>query len=263
MTVSKPPTRRAVLAGALSTCFVPRTGWCIGDGSKIKIAQIRYSGNWNPRKMATLVLAQEVRYRTSIDVQLKPITLKLTDKNLFYQPFAVLAGVGRFRLSNKERAQLKKWIEGGGFMLIDNAGRTAPSVPFDQSVRATIERLFPGRKLAKIPPQHVLYRTFYVLDFPAGRAIHRPFMEGLFIDGRLAILYTQNDLLGALDRDQLGAWTYDVTPGGEVQREKAKRLAVNVVQYALCLDYKDDQVHLDYLLHQRRWRINPPRLKAP
>ena len=29
-------------------------------------------------------------------------------------------------------------------------------------------------------------------------------------------------------------------------------LGVNVVMYALCLDYKDDQVHLPYILKRRR-----------
>jgi hypothetical protein len=174
---------------------------------------------------------------------------------------AVLLGDGRFRFSGRERARLKKWIEAGGFLLIDNTGRAEPSMSFDNAVRVEMRAMFPGREFIKIPPQHVLYRSFYVLDFPAGRAIHRTFLEGLFVDGRLAVLYSQNDLSGAMDRDRLGDWTFDVVPGGEVQREKARRLAVNVIQYAMCLDYKDDQVHLDYLLHQRNWRIKAPRIE--
>ena len=40
--------------------------------------------------------------------------------------------------------------------------------------------------------------------------------------------------------------------GGEVQREMAFRFAVNVVMYALCLDYKTEQAHIDYILRTRR-----------
>ena len=230
----------------------------IGPGSKLRIAQLKYAGNWDTRPMAALVLAQTVQFRTSIDVQLKRTVLGLDDPALFELPFAMLVGDSRFRLTPKERTNLRKWIEAGGLLVVDNNGRSAPSASFDASVRAEVAALFPGRKLVKIPPQHVLYRSFYVLDFPAGRAIHRTFLEGLFVDSRLAMVYSQNDMTGALDRDKLGAWSFDVQPGGERQREKAKRLAINMVQYAMCLDYKDDQVHLDYLLHRRRWRIKPP-----
>ena len=130
-------------------------------------------------------------------------------------------------------------------------------------MRALVKSLFPNQELTRIPPQHVVYRTFYVLDFPSGRVIRRPFLEGLFVEGRIAILYSQNDLTGAFERDRLGDWRFDVVPGGEEQREKAKRLAINIVQYAMCLNYKDDQVHLDHLLHERRWRTPPPQPTTP
>ncbi len=234
----------------------------IGEGSKLKIAQLKYGGNWDPRPMAGIVLAQEVRFRTSIDVQLKRNVLRIDSDDLFWMPLAILMGDGRFRLTGPERSRLKKWIEAGGMLIVDNNGRSEPSGAFDASLRTEMSTMFPSRKLTKIPPQHVLYRSFYVLDFPAGRAIHRTSLEGLFIDERLAVVYSQNDLMGALDRDRLGAWTFDVVPGGERQREKAKRLAINMIQYAMCLDYKDDQVHLDYLLRRRRWRIKPPVIES-
>ena len=246
-----------VLFSALSLNVV-QPAWAIGDGSKLHIVQLQYAGNWNTRGTAASVLAQELRFRTSIDVHLKSISVSSTDKRLFELPFAMLSGSGRFRLSSREQKELRKWVQGGGFLLIDNTGRTDPSPSFDQSVRALIQSLFPNQVLQRIPPQHVVYRTFYVLDFPSGRVIRRPFLEGLFIDGRIAILYSQNDLTGALERDRLGDWLFDVEPGGEAQREKAKRLAINIVQYAMCLNYKDDQVHLDHLLHDRKWRAPSP-----
>lgn len=257
-------TRRRWLAGAsaLSASAFAGSSLAIGEGSKLQVAQLKHSGNWDTRPMAGLVLAQEVRFRTSIDVQLKRHTVGALDDRLFSMPLLFMVGDGRFRFSAKERIRLRKWILAGGMLIVDNSGRSEPSESFDTSLRAEMAAIFPSRRLIKIPPQHVLYRSFYVLDFPAGRAIHRTFLEGLFIDDRLAMVYSQNDLMGALDRDRLGAWTFDVIPGGERQREKAKRLAINVMQYAMCLDYKDDQVHLDYLLRRRRWRIKPPVIES-
>ncbi len=255
-------TRRQLLAGALGAATLGAgDALAIGDGSKLKLAQIEYAGTWDSRPMASLVLAQEVRFRTSIDVQLKRQVVRAEDAALFDLPFVTMLGDVRFKFQPRERVRLKKWIEAGGMLFVDNTGRSEPSEAFDASLRAELDAMFPGQKLAKVPSQHVLYRCFYVLDFPAGRAIRRTFLEALSLEGRLAVIYSQNDLTGALDRDRVGAWTFDVEPGGEPQREKARRLAVNLIQYAMCLDYKDDQVHLDYLLHQRRWRSPPPGIR--
>ena len=38
-----------------------------------------------------------------------------------------------------------------------------------------------------------------------------------------------------------------VVPGGEPQRERAIRLAVNIAMYVLCSTYKDDRVHESFL----------------
>ena len=43
-----------------------------------------------------------------------------------------------------------------------------------------------------------------------------------------------------------------MVPGGDEQREEAFRFGVNLVMYALCLDYKTEQAHIDYILRTRR-----------
>ena len=85
-----------------------------------------------------------------------------------------------------------------------------------------------------------------------------PPLEGGTLGGRLALIDSQNGSVGAWGRDPYGNWTFDVMPGGERQRQTSLHMGVNLVEYALCQDYKDDQVHLDYLLHKRNWRIEPP-----
>ena len=77
------------------------------------------------------------------------------------------------------------------------------------------------------------------------------FLEGITYGDRMAIVYSRHDLGGALQRDKLGAWSQAVVPGGEVQREHAIRLGVNLVLYALCTDYKDDQVHAPFIMRRR------------
>jgi hypothetical protein len=68
---------------------------------------------------------------------------------------------------------------------------------------------------------------------------------------RIAVVYSRHDLGGAFQRDKLGAWSHAVVPGGAAQRELAIRLGVNLVLYALCTDYKDDQVHAPFIMRRR------------
>ena len=53
--------------------------------------------------------------------------------------------------------------------------------------------------------------------------------------------------MGALARGASGTHPIQVTPGGEPQRERAIRLAVNIAMYVLCSTYKDDLVHESFL----------------
>jgi hypothetical protein len=100
----------------------------------------------------------------------------------------------------------------------------------------------------------VLWKSFYILRQPAGRILAAPYVEAVERDRRLAVVYSQNDLCGAMARDGFGRWEHEVIPGGEAQREQAFRFAVNIVMYAFCLDYKNEQAHIEYILRTRRAR---------
>lgn len=246
----------AAAAGALVALGGP--AGAIGPAQKTRVLRVRYKGNWAVNPGADAALAEEVRLRTSIDVAPDPVTVDLTSPRLYDSLFAILAGDEGFSLTDAERAALKRWIGLGGQLLIDNAGRTEASRSFDDAARRELAQMFPRDALTRVSPDHVIYRTFYRLDYPAGRAIHRPFIEGVPLGHRYAVILNPNDLTGALARDETGRFLHAPTPGGENQREMAVRFGVNLMLYASCLHYKDDQVHLDYLLHSRKWKIRPP-----
>jgi hypothetical protein len=123
-------------------------------------------------------------------------------------------------------------------------------------VRKELQRLFP-QPLQRVASNHVLFRSFYRLEHPVGRRADSHELEGLRVGTHFAVLYTRNDLGGALQRLPLGGYALAVVPGGETQREQAFRLAVNLVMYALCLDYKDDHTHVMHLLRYRRGARSP------
>ena len=59
-----------------------------------------------------------------------------------------------------------------------------------------------------------------------------------------------HDWAGAWAIDEYGSAMFPVLPGGERQREMARRFGVNLVMYALTGNYKTDQVHMPALLER-------------
>jgi hypothetical protein len=251
----RPPSRRTLLAAAagLVTAAATRPARAIGDRSTFELGRLALPGLPDPRPSALRRLAWEVVRRTSIVTSSEAPELRPADAALFRHPFLVLAGDRAFNMpSEPDLGRLRRYLTYGGFLLIDSAeGRAGGG--FDDSVRKMLAQLLPGELPARIPDGHVLWKSFYVLGGAPGRVQAAPYVEGVERDRRLAVVYSQNDLEGAWARDGFGHWEHEVIPGGDSQREDAFRFGVNLVMYALCLDYKTEQAHIDYILRTRRF----------
>lgn len=249
MTLSRRELLRAAVLGAGAVLW-PRSALAFGESAKIVFAQLRHGGNFEPRPHALRRLAFETMERTSLELSPSPRLLGLESPELFEHPFLYLAAEGGFpAFSERESGVLRRYLSYGGFLLADSAdGGDA----FDQSIRRELSRALPQNALDRVAQGHVLYKSFYLIDHQGGRQLVAPYLEGALLGGRLAVVYTRNDLGGAWSRDDRGDWEYQVVPGGEDQREMAFRMGVNLAMYATCLDYKDDQVHLPFILKRRR-----------
>ena len=111
--------------------------------------------------------------------------------------------------------------------------------------------------LQKISRNHSIFRSFYLIKGVTGRVTTNPFLEGLVLKGRTVLLYSTNDLGGAWSRNKLGHWNYEMIGGMRNQRKSSIRLGVNIVLYALTLDYKKDLVHLPIILERLRRYHSP------
>lgn len=120
-------------------------------------------------------------------------------------------------------------------------------------------------ELEVVPRDHVITKTFYLLDSFVGRyANGETWVEALppepegsgaarpvrATDSVSAIVVTANDLAAAWAQDSRGQPLYPLTPGGARQREMALRGGVNLVMYTLTGNYKSDQVHVRDLLER-------------
>lgn len=218
----------------------------------LRVGQIETNGNWNPRPNALRRVLWEVATRTSIEVDLEPQATPPDDPRLFRYPFLYWGGSGGFSPFSEDAVRgLRRHLTYGGMLVVDNADAD-PGGEFDRGVRREIGRIFPRAELERIANEHVIYKSFYLVDHQAGRTIEAPYLEGVLVEKRYTVVYCQNDLAGAWSRDSFGRWEFEVTPGGERQREMAFRLGVNLVMYSLCLDYKDDLVHAPFILKRRQ-----------
>lgn len=241
---------QAAALGAASMAL-PRAARGFGDTSRLVIGQIEHGGRWNPRPDGLRRLAWELGQRTSIEPGNDAVPVRPSRPGLHRYPMLYLSGDGAFPpLSEAELSALRRHLQYGGFLLVDAADGSDGS-GFDAAARRDLGRLLPASPLARISREHVLYKSFYLLDHQGGRVLVKPWLEGQVLGGRLAVVYSQNDLAGAWARGQLGEWEYECTPGGEAQRETAFRLGVNIAMYALCTDYKDDAVHLPFIMRRR------------
>jgi hypothetical protein len=229
-----------------------RTARALGDLSKFRLLRLRLPDLPDPRPSALRRLAWELERRTSLVTIPDPIELPLASPELFRYPLCVLSGDRGFAMpSEADTIRLRRYLTFGGCLLVDSAeGRTGGS--FDESVRKLLARALPGDMPRPVPADHVLWKSFYILHAVPGRMLVSPTLEGIERDRRLVVIYSQNDLGGAMARDGFGRWEHDVVPGGDEQRERSFRFAVNVVMYALCLDYKTEQAHIDFIMRTRR-----------
>lgn len=160
-------------------------------------------------------------------------------------------------LTPNGEARLNLYMRNGGTIFFDTrdridatGGRAGPGL---QRLRALTRNLdIPA--LAPVPENHVLTKTFYLLDtFPGrydGGRLYVEQGEGSNESEVSPVIIGSHDWAGAWAKSDDGFFSYPVVPGGELQREMAFRSGVNLVMYLLTGNYKADQVHVPAILER-------------
>jgi uncharacterized protein DUF4159 len=211
-------------------------------------AQIKYrGGDWNPHPLAVAPLLEELMARTSVEAASSKHEVTLTDRDLFNYPFLYLAGKYEFDPFGQDEVEtLRRFLSYGGFLLIDDA-LGQQGYGFDKSVRREMQRVFPANEFKRLPSGHAALRSYYLLRRLGGVRIVNPNLEGITLGTSTPVIYCQNDLGGAWERDQTGKWMNTCTPGGEAQRKDAFHLGINIILYAMTENYKEDLIHVPFI----------------
>ncbi|WP_181893196.1 DUF4159 domain-containing protein [Falsiruegeria mediterranea] len=213
-------------------------------------------------------LSDTLFFRTSIEPA-NPVGINLEVDELAFFPLLYWPITPDQPLPSDEAyAKLNTYLRSGGMILFDTRdadiagfGASSPNGRKLQQLAAPLD--IPP--LEPVPSDHVLTRTFYLLqDFP-GRHKNTPVwveaappdaeqIEGMpfrnLNDGVTPVVIGGNDWAGAWATDPDGRTLLPVGRGyaGERQRELAYRFGVNLVMHVLTGNYKSDQVHVPALL---------------
>ena len=216
--------------------------------SRFVFAQLKYrGGDWNPHPLAVTPLMEELMQRTSVEAAASRREVSLADQDLFSHPFLYMTGRYDFEpFTQDEIETFRRFLSYGGFLLADDA-LGQPGYGFDRSLRREIKRIFPDKEFRRLPTGHAALRSYYLLRRIGGmRSVH-PYLEGIAVGNATPVIYCQNDLGGAWERDQLGNWLNPCTPGGEEQRRDAFHLGINLILYAMTENYKEDLIHVPFI----------------
>ncbi len=197
---------------------------------RLRIAQVRHAGDWNVAPRALERLLRGVNQTWGPIAALPAESLRLDDPRAYEHLLLFLHGSRSFTLSPSERDALRTHLKNGGVLLADAC---CGSESFDRSFREAIASLFPGQELKRIPADHPLFSESPSDPSPPEPAAGTPpvehHLEGLTIDGRLAVIYSRSDLSCAIDGDR-GAECSGYAPA------EALRLATQIVVHALLQD---------------------------
>ncbi|SFP79782.1 DUF4159 domain-containing protein [Tranquillimonas alkanivorans] len=213
-------------------------------------------------------LSQTLFARTSIEPA-DPIGVDLETDELAFFPFLYWPISPDQPIPSQEAyARLNEYLRTGGMILFDTrdadvAGFGASS-PEGRKLQQ-LARPLDIPPLEPIPEDHVLTRTFYLLqDFPGRHASRDVWVEAAPPDAARAegmpfrnlndnvtpVVIGGNDWASAWAVDDSGNRMFPVGRGyaGERQREIAYRFGVNLMMHVFTGNYKSDQVHVPALL---------------
>jgi hypothetical protein len=198
----------------------------VNDPPTLKLGLLKYNGggDWYSNPTALPNLAQFCNKNMGTNFDPNYGTVEVGSLDIFNYPFLHLTGHGNVVFSDREAANLRQYLMGGGFLHIDD------NYGMDPYIRPAMKKVFPELELVELPFEHEIYKQKY--NFPNGLPkIHAhdgkaPRGYGLIWKGRLICFYSVECDLGD------GWENQEVHNDPPENRLKAIQMGANLVKYA-------------------------------
>ncbi len=212
--------QRLKLSAAVSTFFMLHNV----VGQQIAVLHYNGGGDWyaNPTALPNLVKFCNSNIRTTIANQVEEVTPDSYD--LFQYPYIHATGHGNILFSDNELEKVRAYLNAGGFLHIDD------NYGMQKFVIREVKKLFPDQEFIEVGTDHEIFRGIF--SFPKGLPkIHehdgkRPQALGIFLNGRLALLFTTECDLGDGWEDA------EVHNDSQEVRTQALQMGANIINYA-------------------------------
>ncbi len=204
-------------------------------------------------------LSEVISQRTTAKVK-GVVALNPDTDNLAYYPVIYWPMTERQQnLTMTAANNIQNYLSQGGIILFDTRDRQfggeegQKSTPGARKLRELTQSIeIP--ELIEAPKDHILTRSFYLLDnFPGrydGGTLWVEKEPSPRHDAITSVIIGANDWAAAWSKNENDRSRFMIEPGGERQREMAYRFGVNLVMVALTGNYKADQVHTPYILQR-------------
>ncbi len=190
------------------------------------IARLKYEsgGDWynDPEILPNLIRFLNENYSKN-SFEVGNYVVSATSPEIFNFPILFLTGHGDMYFTNDEIVMLRKYLDDGGVIYIDD------DYGLDRYVKQFIKQLYPNKKLEKLPKNHRIFNVYYNFDYLPKIHDHYPSKEaeilGIKDKDRWTIIYTYNTNIS-------DGWTGAHNDSREKQLE-ALKFGVNILLWAL------------------------------
>ena len=191
------------------------------------------SGDWESASLVPQNVIDVLAKYTALELNPSGVNVRIDSDELFELPFLFLTGHLPVFFTAKERVNLKKYVERGGFLFVDDHNHDIDGI-FHKTMTAEITKMF--GKLTRVPNDHRLYRTFFEYeDGPPttshelngwGDNLKHDYFHGIMDGDRIDVLYSS--------KDYSSEWSNKLTDNRDLREEDdPAKIAVNIVVYAL------------------------------
>ncbi len=189
----------------------------------VQCANLIYAGTKTSRCFSDQFLTT-MQQKTAIPAERRFRSVKLGSDELFRYPFVMMTGESSFFLTTKERENLKKYLNSGGFLL---ASAGCSNKDWNRSFRSEMKKIFGKENLIGIKKEHPVFRTVYSIDkLKLSKSSGEASLEGVEVEGKLVVIFSEEGLNDTSNR------TGCCCCGGN-EIKNAMEMNVNILAYAL------------------------------
>lgn len=189
------------------------------------------SGDWESAPNLPAAVVDTVARYTDLRVAPNGVNVPLGSQDILQYPFVWLTGHLPVRFTEAERRNFKKFVERGGFIVLDDHNHDIDGI-FHKTATEEIARTF--GPLKQVPNNHELYRCYFTFDEGPPTTSHElnGWGDQLVHEHLLAVM--NGDRIGLLysNKDYSSEWNF-LPDTKRFMAVDPTRFGVNMVVYAL------------------------------